>query len=69
MHGAHLPLRTDGVTVDEDALQPATVGALEPGLPGSVRMLRLDLTPGHYEIFCNMAGHYLGGMHTELTVA
>ena len=64
-----IPLRADGITVDEDALQPATVGSLEPGVPGSVRELRLKLTPGRYEVFCNMSGHYLGGMHTELSVS
>jgi len=68
-HGAALPLRVDGVTVDEDALKAAKVGALEPGTPGSLRELRLRLAPGRYELFCNMAGHYLGGMHTELVVS
>lgn len=64
-----LPLRPDGVTIDEDALAATTVGALEPGAPGSVRRLRLRLAPGRYEMFCNMAGHYLGGMRTELVVS
>jgi uncharacterized cupredoxin-like copper-binding protein len=64
-----LPLRADGVTVDEDALEPAKVGILEPGAPGSVRELRLRLAPGRYELFCNMAGHYLGGMYAELMVS
>ena len=67
--GAALPLRVDGVTVDEDALKAAKVGALEPGTPDSLRELRLRLAPGRYELFCNMAGHYLGGMHTELVVS
>jgi len=26
------------------------------------------LEPGRYELLCNMAGHYLGGMRTELVV-
>jgi uncharacterized cupredoxin-like copper-binding protein len=64
-----LPLRADGVTVDEQALVAATVGALDPGVPGAVRRLRLRLAPGRYEMFCNMAGHYLGGMRTELVVS
>jgi uncharacterized cupredoxin-like copper-binding protein len=65
---APLPIRADGLTVDEDALDPETVGSLEPGAPGSVRALTLRLRPGRYEIFCNMAGHYLGGMHAVLLV-
>ncbi len=66
---ARLPMRRDGVTIDEDKLAPITVGSgLVPGPPGSVRRLRVRFTPGRYVIFCNMAGHYLGGMHTELVV-
>jgi uncharacterized cupredoxin-like copper-binding protein len=68
--GTALPLRRDGVTVDEQRLKPVTIGAgLEPTAPGRVRGLRLDLTPGRYVLFCNMAGHYLGGMHTDLWVS
>lgn len=66
--GARLPLRPDGLTVDEEALQARTPGSLDGGSPGSVRRLRLHLAPGRYVLFCNMAGHYLGGMHAELVV-
>ena len=65
---AQLPLRRDAETVDEEALEPVAVGALEPGPPGSVRELDVHLTPGTYELFCNMEGHYLGGMSAILTV-
>jgi uncharacterized cupredoxin-like copper-binding protein len=63
-----LPLRRDGATVSEEKLEPLIAGALEPGQPRSVRTLRLHLAPGTYELFCNMSGHYLGGMHTKLVV-
>lgn len=63
-----LPLRPDGMTIDEEALSHRTVGALEPGAVGSVRYLRLHLKPGRYEFVCNMAGHYMAGMHTEVRV-
>lgn len=67
--GMPLPMRSDGVTLNEERLLPDTVEpALEPGRPGSVRELTLHLAPGRYVLFCNMAGHYLGGMHTELAV-
>jgi len=66
--GARLPLRRDGSTVSEEKLEPITVGTLEPGQPGSIRKLRLHLAPGRYELFCNMSGHYLGGMRTTLVV-
>jgi len=66
--GAQLPLRTDGLTVNEEALQHDEAGSLEPGQPGGVRHLLLRLAPGRYVLFCNMSGHFMGGMHTELVV-
>ena len=62
-----LPLRTDDTTIDEEALEPATAGALEPADAG-VRRFRVRLAPGRYELLCNMSGHYLGGMHVDLVV-
>jgi uncharacterized cupredoxin-like copper-binding protein len=67
LRGKALPLRADGLTVDEDAIEKATAGALEPGRPGE-RELRVRLDPGRYELLCNMYGHYVGGMHTRLVV-
>jgi uncharacterized cupredoxin-like copper-binding protein len=63
-----LPLRRDGLTVDEKAIRPRLAGGLEAGGPGTVRTLRLRLRPGRYELFCNMSGHYLGGMETSFEV-
>jgi uncharacterized cupredoxin-like copper-binding protein len=63
-----LPLRSDGLTVDEDALEKREAGILEPGTAGLTRKLSLRLAPGRYVLFCNMSGHYLGGMHTVLVV-
>ena len=65
---ARLPLRRDGITVDEDALEPVKAGALEPFAGGTVGVLHLNLAPGRYVLFCNMAGHFLGGMHSTLVV-
>jgi uncharacterized cupredoxin-like copper-binding protein len=66
--GTPLPFRTDGITIDEDALESVQAGALEPFGTATVGELHLHLTPGRYIMFCNMAGHYLGGMHTTLVV-
>jgi uncharacterized cupredoxin-like copper-binding protein len=66
--GSRLPLRRDGLTVNEEMLERATVGVLEPGSPGSRRELAVHLAPGRYVLFCNMSGHYLGGMHAVLVV-
>jgi uncharacterized cupredoxin-like copper-binding protein len=63
-----LPMRTDGLTVDEDRLTRSEAGVLEPADAHAVRNLSLDLTPGRYVLFCNMSGHFLGGMHRVLIV-
>jgi uncharacterized cupredoxin-like copper-binding protein len=65
---AKLPMRSDGLTVDEEGLEQRTVGVLEPSQPGVVRSMRVHLTPGRYVLYCNMSGHFLGGMHTLLVV-
>jgi uncharacterized cupredoxin-like copper-binding protein len=64
----HLPMRSDGLTVDEEGLARRSVGVLEPSQPGAVRSLRVHLTPGRYVLFCNMSGHFLGGMRRVLIV-
>jgi len=64
----HLPFRSDGLTVSEERLKRAIVGALEPGEEGSVRELYVKLAPGRYVLFCNMAGHFMAGMATVVTV-
>jgi uncharacterized cupredoxin-like copper-binding protein len=66
-NGHMLPFRSDRLTIDEERVEPETVGALEPGDLG-VRHLEADLRPGTYELICNMAGHYLGGMRLRLVV-
>ena len=52
----------------EESLKPEPLGVLEPGAPESDRTLLLHLQPGRYVLFCNMSGHFLGGMH-EILVA
>jgi len=63
-----LPLRPDGTTLDEETLQPEIVGQVEGAPSGATNELDLDLKPGRYSLFCNMSGHYLGGMHAVLVV-
>lgn len=60
------PLRRDGLTVNEEALHE--VGAVEGVDPRGVQRVRLHLARGRYELFCNMAGHFMAGMHAELVV-
>src|SRR5205823_5382321 len=63
-----LLLRSDGLTVSEEGLEKSIVGTLEPGQPNSVRDIRVRLVPGRYVLFCNMSGHFMGGMHADLVV-
>jgi len=67
-NGAPLPLRTDGLTVDEARVASRKVASLEGGGPRTTRTLHVHLAPGRYVLLCNMAGHYLGGMHRTLVV-
>ncbi|MEP6661020.1 MAG: hypothetical protein ABJD24_13980 [Acidimicrobiales bacterium] len=64
-----LPMRGSGLTVAEESFKPEPLGVLEPGAPGSDRRLQLHLQPGRYVLFCNMSGHYLGGMHETLVAS
>lgn len=63
-----LPLRLDGTTVDEETLEPEMVTTVEGAPPGDTNEVDLTLEPGTYSLFCNMSGHFLGGMHTTLVV-
>jgi uncharacterized cupredoxin-like copper-binding protein len=65
---AELPLQNDGLTVNETAASKRLVGELEPGAPGLTRDLRLKLAPGRYVFYCDMTGHFMGGMHTDVVV-
>ncbi len=65
---AGLPLRPDGITLDEDALEKSIAGSIEPASAGKTNVLRLQLKPGRYAVVCNMFGHYMGGMHADLVV-
>jgi uncharacterized cupredoxin-like copper-binding protein len=63
-----LPLQGDGLTVDEEGPGIKFLEEVE-GLDIDDRQtLVLDLAPGHYVLYCNLEGHYLGGMYEALTV-
>jgi len=63
-----LPLQRDGLTVDEEGPGVAHVDEAEGLDIADHRTLTLSLAPGHYVLFCNMEGHYLGGMHAAFAV-
>ena len=65
---AESPLQGDGLTVNEEAPGIDLLDEVE-GLDIDDRQtLALDLAPGNYVFYCNLEGHYLGGMHAAFTV-
>ena len=63
-----LPLQDDGLTVDEEGDGIKFLEEVE-GLDIDDReTLILDMAPGHYVLYCNLEGHYLGGMYEALVV-
>lgn len=67
------PVSADG-EVDEsgslgEAARSCGAGGGEGIGPGATGWITLNLTPGRYELLCNIAGHYGSGMYTELDVA
>jgi uncharacterized cupredoxin-like copper-binding protein len=62
-----LPLGEDGLSVDED--QVDVMDELGEVATRDTAVLALDLHPGRYVFFCNLEGHYLGGMHGALEVS
>jgi uncharacterized cupredoxin-like copper-binding protein len=64
-----LPLQRDGLTINEDAPGMHFINEAEGIEIGDRRTLALRLAAGNYVLYCNMEGHYLGGMHAALTVS
>jgi uncharacterized cupredoxin-like copper-binding protein len=62
-----LPTAADGLSVDEDAL--TGIGEISEVDIWTSYTLQLRLAPGQYVFFCNLEGHYLGGMSGTLVVS
>jgi uncharacterized cupredoxin-like copper-binding protein len=56
------------LTVDEEALEPLHLVTIEGMERGKGDEVQVHLVPGRYVLFCNMAGHYLSGMHARVVV-
>ena len=61
-----LPYDQSRNKVDLEGLQ--TLGAVSEIMPNKSASLILDLVPGKYLLFCNVAGHYMAGMWTVIVV-
>ena len=69
MASRKLPVASDG-TVDDTVPHAGFDHLAEAeGIDiGDHASLTVNLTPGHYVMYCNMEGHYMAGMHTDFTV-
>jgi uncharacterized cupredoxin-like copper-binding protein len=63
-----MPMRPDGITVDEDSARLRSLIDEVGTDAGGSQTVTVHLTPGHYVIICNMAGHYMAGMRQDVTV-
>ena len=61
-----LPYDQSRNKVDAEGLQ--TLGAVSEIMPNKSASLILDLAPGKYLLFCNVAGHFMAGMWTVVDV-
>ena len=66
------PQSGDG-KVDETASIGEASNTCGPGTgdgiaPGASSWTTVTVTPGRYELVCNLPGHYAAGMYTQLTV-
>jgi len=55
-------------TVEHDFLIEGVDKGTQALRPGQTTTLTVDLAPGTYTIFCNVAGHKEAGMHIQLVV-
>lgn len=57
-----LPLQKNGLQVNEQATTLRTADEMSVIRVGTARDLTMRMQKGHYVIFCNLEGHYQGGM-------
>jgi len=60
-----LPTLPNGEVDEEQLDSPGEIADIAPGEGGKTT---LDLAPGKYVFFCNVPGHYAGGMYGALEV-
>jgi uncharacterized cupredoxin-like copper-binding protein len=64
-----LPLQKNDISVNEDSPRIHEAGSISEIRLNATRVLTLKLPAGHYVLFCNLSGHYRGGMYALLTVS
>ena len=64
-----LPQAADGTVDDQSPHSDFDHLAEAEGIDiGGHKNMTVNLTPGHYVLYCNMEGHYMAGMATAFTV-
>lgn len=63
-----IPLQRDGLTAAENAKGLHRIDSIEQLNLHQTADLTLELKPGRYVLWCNLEGHYLGGMHQTFDV-
>jgi uncharacterized cupredoxin-like copper-binding protein len=63
-----LPLRANGIAVNEDSKKIRAVADVGEIRLNTTHDLTLKLKAGHYVLFCNLEGHYRGGMYATVEV-
>ncbi len=61
--------RVDETNTVAEASQTCGAGSGDGINPGTLGWTSVNLTPGTYELICNLPGHYAAGMYANLTVA
>ena len=61
-----LPFDQSRNKVDTESLQ--TLGSVSEIDPNKTASITLDLKPGKYLLFCNVAGHYMAGMWAVIEI-
>ncbi len=62
-----LPVNPDTFMVREEELE-IIARTTKDLSPGELEEVAVNLPPGRYVIFCNVAGHYEAGLHSEFIV-
>jgi uncharacterized cupredoxin-like copper-binding protein len=62
-----IPIRTDN-RFDEEEPGLNVVNEIPEWEPGVTNSLTVDLAAGHYQLVCNISGHYPNGMFAEFEV-
>jgi len=65
---SNLPLEQNGLQVNEDATALRVADEVGVIRVGTERDLTINMNPGHYVLFCNLEGHYQGGMRVGFDV-